>query len=277
MTAQTDTNMENEKPENTQPDKPSKDTQPQNPQPVVVNIVQEQQEPITPKQEKPLPPTGPQDSPQNLKPPVVPSQTIYSNPFVIRGMENRKELPPYTDTDLDPTQDISQDLLTHEVVPSSQETLGNKQYRLSVGGGLSPFYVETKGLNYALIDLYTSFGWVIGSFELGPFILADLKLRLESAFSDFQVFDVTGGGFFEYNFHSYQESRRFYSSIGLQLGYNRFLRKNYIFGRPYFSLKLFLSPQSALNWELGFTTKITLNNQKSYGPDLLFGFMHYFH
>lgn len=262
-------------PEDPQPAPQEPEELSRNPQPksIVVNMKSEKkQQPEASPQEEDAPlKTDPQENLQNLE--KTPSaQTIYSNPFVIEGMEEKQELPPYTNL----PDSYTQDILTHEVSHTQQQqAAGRKRYRLSTKGELSPFYIESKGLKYALLYLYTSFGWVVGNFEVGPFALANFKLRLGTP-TDFDALDATGGGFIEYNFHSYQKFRRFHPSIGLQLGYNRFLRKNNIYGRPYFGLKLFLSQQSALSWEIGFSAKTTLHSQRSYGPDLIFGFMHYF-
>ena len=247
----------------------------------------EQKKVLPPSQENKVPvlkedPVPPQvQQPDSLQPALNSNSNIYSNPFAVDqnppnpsqewSVQNK---PPEESKEWSLPVDNNQNAVIYE---KTQLELEDKQrkYRLSLQGSAIPFNKESQSKKLVLLNLYTDFAWVWSNFEVGPFVSADLSLRL-GAFNDLEELDLILGGFIEYYF--FKTSRRFESSIGLQAGYsNRLLSQNRLYIHPYLSLKIFLSNQSALNFSAGPFGFFSLDSSIDYGIAFpRFGFIHYF-
>ena len=212
-----------------------------------------------------------------LQPALNNNPNIYSNPFATDQNPSipSKENPMQNTAELEewslPVED-NQNTVFYEKTQLEDK---GKKYRFSLQGYAIPFKKESQSKKLVLLNLYTDFAWVWDSFEIGPFAMTDLALRL-GTFNDLEELDLILGGFIEYHF--FKTSRRFDSSIGVQAGYsNRLLSQNRLYIYPYLSLKIFFSSQSALNLSAGPFGFISLDSHIDYGVAFpRFGFMHYF-
>ena len=138
------------------------------------------------------------DSPQPTNNP-----NIYSNPF---ASDKNPSLPlkewskentlPEDPKDWSLPVENNQNVSFYEKTPLEDKF---RQYRLSLQGSAIPFNKESQSKKLVLLNLYTDFAWVWDTFEVGPFAMTDLALRL-GTFNDLEELDLIFGGFIEYHF-----------------------------------------------------------------------------
>ena len=203
-------------------------------------------------------------------------QNIYSAPIVIE--EEQKPSDNFSNDFNDEYNNVL--IESAPIYQKIQEDLSRSSlYRWGISADVTPFTSQAV-IDLVILDVSSNFGWKFSKFEVGPFISVSMDYRLERVGrSVLRDLDLIAGGFIEYNFISWSQSRQmFYPALGIELAYNRLLDHNRFYTRPYVVAKTFLSESVALAIDLGFEWRVGFGYaiEDIWGIHTNIGFLKYF-
>ena len=213
-----------------------------------------------------------------VKKPSLPANTLPSqNQMAVPSFNTPSYYPPGEQMAVPFPSQQQEDTYYNPSFTSSDNSGGKlRKHRLSLNGNVVPFFKDGRK-RQMFIDFMVDYGYGNGDIEFGPYASSNFSFDYDGIFGLGENSNLSIGGFAEYHFFKNTTKRGYLPSLGFQIGYGFLERRNSLVLRPYFSMKFFVTPSTAIFvsarafWYFVFDGRGT-----DYGIDTPFGFVHYF-